>query len=98
MVIAAALERTVVTPARAARADPPATAANPAAIPGAASPLIRANNVAPTALAVPILIPRSNCSLDMSCCDEVGVSFGARAIRPPCELELGVVLTDAGAD
>jgi len=44
------------------------------------------------------LIPRSNCSLDMSCCDEVGVSFGARAIRPPCELELGVVLTDAGAD
>ena len=45
--IAAALEKTVVTPA--ATADPPATAAKPAAMPGAASPPVRAKSVAPTA-------------------------------------------------
>ena len=44
--IAAALEKTVVTPAA---TDPPATAAKPAAIPGAARPPVRAKSVAPTA-------------------------------------------------
>ena len=65
VVIAAVLDSTVDTPA--AIAEEPATAASPAAIPGAARPPVRANRVAPRAPAPLTLSPRRICSFDNPC-------------------------------